>query len=150
MNTLRLLACVLVFFCVPVLRAAEAADEVRAATAAWVAAFNSRDPARTVAQYAPDAVFWGTTSQTLRTTPAAVAEYFSNMPATPQTRVAIGEQQVQVMGEVAINSGTYTFTGVRDGQPTRTPARFTFVFRKRDGRWQIVSHHSSAVPAPRN
>ena len=79
-----------------------------------------------------------------------IAEYFSNMPTTPQTRVTLGEQNVRVMGDVAINSGTYTFTGVRDGQPTTTPARFTFVFRKREGRWQIVDHHSSAVPAPRN
>jgi hypothetical protein len=28
------------------------------------------------------------------------------------------------------------------------PARFSFVYRNRDGRWLIVDHHSSAIPAP--
>ena len=41
--------------------------EVAAATAAWVEAFNARDPERIAALYAPDAVFWGTISKTIRT-----------------------------------------------------------------------------------
>jgi len=28
------------------------------------------------------------------------------------------------------------------------PAPFGFVYRVRDGRWHIVDHHSSVVPAP--
>ena len=32
---------------------------------AWVEAFNSRDPKRIVAIYAPDAVLWGTTARTI-------------------------------------------------------------------------------------
>jgi|SoiMethySBSTD1v2_1073268.scaffolds.fasta_scaffold296153_3 hypothetical protein len=38
---------------------------------------------------------------------------------------------------------------VREGQPVTTQARFSFTYRLRDGRWMIVDHHSSAVPAPR-
>ena len=38
---------------------------------------------------------------------------------------------------------------VREGQPVTTQAHFSFTYRLRDGRWMIVDHHSSAVPAPR-
>lgn len=129
---------------------ADPKDDVKAATQAWADAFNARSIERTTALYAPDAVFWGTTSQALRDTPAAIREYFGNMPTTPQTRVTFGESRIRVYGDVAIHTGHYTFSGVRDGQPTSTPARFSFTFRLRDGRWWIVDHHSSAMPAPRN
>ena len=125
------------------------ADEVKAATQAWADALNARSIERTTALYAPDAVFWGTTSQTLRDSPAAIREYFGNMPTTPQTRVAFGESRIRVYADIAVHTGYYTFSGVRDGQPTTTPARFSFTFAKRAGRWLIVDHHSSAIPPPR-
>jgi hypothetical protein len=53
---------------------------------------------------------------------------------------------VRVLGDVAINSGAYTFTAQRIGQPDPRPARFTLTYRLRDGRWLIVDHHSSSVP----
>jgi hypothetical protein len=53
-----------------------------------------------------------------------------------------------VYGEMAINTGSYTFSNVRDGQPVTRPARFSFTYRQRDGRWMIVDHHSSDVPSP--
>src|SRR5450432_1971255 len=119
--------------------------EVAEATAAWVAAFNSRDPARITALYDADAVFLGTTSPTIRTNPAAVAEYFKDAPKRPDARVSLNDQHVRVFGDLAINSGSYTFS---DGKGGSHPARFTFVYRYRNGQWVIVDHHSSRVPAP--
>lgn len=123
-----------------------AKEEVAATTAAWVAALNSREPARITALYDPKAVFWGTTAKTIRATPAAVAEYFKTAPQRPTVRCTLGEQHIRIFGEVAINSGYYTFSEVRDGKPVTTPARFTFVFRKRGQNWMIVDHHSSRMP----
>lgn len=134
-------------------RAAEPADakpEIVAATQAWADAFNSRQMDRVLAQYAPDAVLWGTRSQIVRDTPDLIRDYFSNMPTQPHTRVALGESRIRLFGDVAINTGYYTFTGrAADGTPTTSPARHTLVFAKRDGRWIIVEHHSSSVPPPR-
>ena len=60
----------------------------------------------------------------------------------------LGEQRILVYGDTAINTGLYTVSNLRDGQPVTTPARFSFTYRLKDGRWMIVDHHSSAVPAP--
>jgi len=121
-------------------------DQVAAATAAWRAAYDSRDPARITAMYDSDAVFWGTTAKTVAANPAAVAEYFKDAPKSPNARVTFGEQHIRVYGDVAVNTGYYTFSNVRDGQPVSVPARFTMVFRNREGKWLIVAHHSSRVP----
>jgi hypothetical protein len=58
----------------------------------------------------------------------------------------MGEHRVQVFGDVAINTGFYTRTSVQDGKEVKNPARFTFVYQLRQGKWMIVEHHSSALP----
>jgi uncharacterized protein (TIGR02246 family) len=120
--------------------------EVAAATDAWRAAYDSREPKRITALYAADAALWGTTLKVIATTPAAVAEYFKGAPARPDARVVFGEQNIRVYGDLALNSGTYTFNGVRDGKPTAQPARFSLAVRKQEGKWMIVDHHSSSLP----
>lgn len=125
--------------------------DVEQTTLAWAAAYNSRNPENVLALYSPEAVFWGTVSPTLRDTPDEVRDYFKGMPDRPDARVVIGEQRVRVFGDVAINTGFYTFSDVRDGEASTFPARFSFVYKMQDdGRWMIMDHHSSAVPAPRN
>jgi uncharacterized protein (TIGR02246 family) len=121
-------------------------DQISAATAAWRAAYDSRDPARITAMYDSDAVLWGTTAKTVAATPAAIADYFKDASKRPNARVTFGEQHNRVYGDVGVSAGYYTFSDVRDGQAVSRPARYTMVFRNRDGRWRIVSHHSSEVP----
>jgi hypothetical protein len=76
-------------------------------------------------------------SKTIAASPAAIADYFKDAGKTPEARVALGEQHIRVYGDVAINTGYYTLM---------SPARFTFVYRNRNGKWLIVDHHSSRVP----
>jgi hypothetical protein len=121
-------------------------DQLVAATAAWRAAYDSRDPARITAMYDPEAVLWGTTAKTVAPTPAAVVEYFKDAGKRPNARVTFGEQHIRVYGDVGINTGYYTFSDTRDGQTVSVPARFTMVFRNRNGKWLIVDQHSSRVP----
>ena len=124
-------------------------EDVAAATEAWIAAMNSHDPERVVVLYDPEAVLWGTRSPTLRDNPATVREYFNILRTVPPSyKAVIGEQRIRVYGDTANNSGLYTFSEDRDGKSISRPARFSFVYRNRDGRWLIVDHHSSVVPAP--
>jgi hypothetical protein len=46
----------------------------------------------------------------------------------------------------AINTGLYTFTLTENGVQQQVPARYTFVYRRTNGEWLIVNHHSSVVP----
>ena len=123
-------------------------EDVGTATQAWIDGMNSHNPERVVALYDAEAVLWGTRSSTLRDTPATVRDYFKVLQTVPSSyKVVLGEQRIRVYGDIAVNTGTYTFSEDRDGKPVTRPARFSFVYRNRDGRWLIVDHHSSAVPA---
>ena len=130
-----------------------AKQEVASATRAWIDAMGSHDQERVLALYDPEAVLWGTTSPSIRDNPASIREYFNFLrTAPPYYKGVLGEQRIRVNGDMAINTGTYTFIGPAldaAGKPVSRPARFSFVYRKRDGRWLIVDHHSSAVPLPK-
>jgi uncharacterized protein (TIGR02246 family) len=149
MNRLLVLLTALLMFASPAVALAGPKEDVAAATQAWIDAMNSHDAERVAALYDPEAVLWGTKSPALRDSPAAVRDYFNILRTVPASyKVVLGEQRIRVYGVIALNSGTYTFSEVRDGKTITRPARFSFVYRNRDGRWLIVDHHSSAVPAP--
>ena len=124
-------------------------DTVVAALQSWVEAFNSRDPKRIVARYAPTAVFWGTTAKAIATTPAQVWDYFKDAGQRPATRVTIDSTHVRVFGAVAVVSGAYTFADVKDGERSNVrPARYSIVFQRIGNAWLIIDHHSSRVLEP--
>jgi uncharacterized protein (TIGR02246 family) len=149
MARIRLCTILLVLLIGPVLIFAGAQDEVAAATQAWAEAINRHDVDRLLALYAPEAVVWGTMASTLLDTPEAIRDYFRGIADQPHGRVTLGEQRIRVYGALAINTGSYTFSNVRDGQPITSPARFSFVYHQRDGSWLIVDHHSSFALPPR-
>ena len=117
--------------------------EVVAATEAWATAFNSRDVGRVTAAYAADASLWGTMSKTIATSPAGLAEYFKDLP-NRALRVKFDSHTVKLLGDTATNAGIYTFTDTATGGSLA--ARYSMVFVRREGRWQLVHHHSSRMP----
>ena len=130
--------------------AGESADEakVAAATRLWIDTFNTRDAARITALYAPDAVLWGTVSQTIRTTHDEILEYFiDSSKKRPDLRMFLGEYHVQLLGDLATNSGYYTSRNPVDGKEVVIPMRFTFMYRREGDNWVIVNHHSSRFAA---
>jgi len=123
--------------------------DVAAATQAWADAFNKCDPARIAALYEEEPVLWGTVSPGIITNAQGVRQYFDRVCSSPTPpKVAFTEQIIQIRGDAAVNSGSYTFTVMRDGKPTPFPARYSMTFRRSGTQWLIVSHHSSAKPAP--
>ena len=120
--------------------------EVIAATDLWRVAYDSRDPARIAAIYGKGAVFWGTTMKSVATSPEAIAEYFKDAASRPYARVVFTEQHVRVYGDVAFNSGAYTFKDNRDGKDIANPSRYSMVFQRQASGWVLVHHHSSRIP----
>lgn len=144
---LALIAAVLLFGCQTMPSSDATRGEIATATQDWIDAMSSHDAQRVMALYDTQAVLWGTRSPTLRDTPAAVRDYFNILSTVPSSyKVVLGEQRIRVYGDIAVNTGTYTFSEVRDGKEIVRPARFSFVYRNQNGRWLIVDHHSSAVP----
>ena len=60
----------------------------------------------------------------------------------------VDEVTVKLFGTTAIVLGRTTATGTLKGQPFNARIRFTDVFIKRNGRWQVVASHASPSPAP--
>jgi uncharacterized protein (TIGR02246 family) len=125
--------------------------DVQAAMNAWkqkLAVACSVDPKEILGLYAEDGVLWGTISTTIRNDRAGLEDYFVNAcKKLPKLTVEFKDPLIRVYGDdTAVNSGSYIFTYEKDGQPVSLPARYSFTLVKKDGRWLIVDHHSSAMP----
>ena len=122
------------------------ADDANAVIDQWAALFSANDLAAFLNLYSADAVVLGTVSPTIAESTDAIRAYFSRLPGSG-SKVVIGERRTIVLNDQAVTCvGFYDFTIIRDGQPVPTPARFTFLVVKRDGRWLIAHHHSSSRP----
>lgn len=127
--------------------------QVAAATDEWRAACDSRETKRITAQTAADAALWGTNLKAIAATPSAVAEYFKDARARSDARVVFGEQNIRVYGGFALNSGTCTFTGTRDGWfllPLRplshSPMVWTLLAQPGHGRERVPDRSPGAGP----
>ena len=112
----------------------------------WNAALATGNPERVADLYAPDVVLLPTLSPQIRTTRAGIVDYFAHLlPSKPQA--VITQEIITVLDRnAAINTGLYTFTLTQNGEQQQVHARYTFVYRRTDGGWLIVNHHSSVVP----
>jgi len=121
--------------------------EVQQALNTWLKAVSSGTPDGVMTLYAENAVLLPTLSPVICDTPAKRLDYFKVFTANENLQGKIDEIHTRVMGDVAVNSGHYTFTFNKNGQPVSAAARFTYVYKKTQLGWMIVEHHSSLQPA---
>jgi len=110
----------------------------------WNTAIKTEDPDEVVKLYAADAILIPTQSPDVRETQAERRAYFVKFLKNKPDG-SLKEPHVRILGDLAINSGLYTFYMGLTGEPVE--ARYTFVYTKRDGDWIIIEHHSSMLPA---
>lgn len=148
MKTAAALAAFAFLAALPALAAPPSEAEITANFARWESALASKDPAKVASLFAPDAVLQPTVSNDVRTTPAEVQAYFVDfLKLSPKPTV--NERNIRVLDETtAMDAGIWTFDLVQDGKPTWVTARYTLLWEKRDGVWQIQLLHSSALPEP--
>lgn len=60
--------------------------------------------------------------------------------------MAVRDIRVRDLGDAAVVTGHTSASGAYAGTPVNVELRFTDVFVRRDGRWQAVASHASAVP----
>ena len=108
----------------------------------WNNALQTGNPKNVAALYATNGILLPTVSNQVRHNHAEIEDYFVNFLAKGPSG-KIDEANIRTFGDVAINSGVYTFT-FKDGAVVQ--ARYTFVYRWDGQRWLIVEHHSSQMP----
>jgi len=108
----------------------------------WNAAIQTGDPKTVAALYESNGILLPTLSNKVRHNHEEIEDYFVRFLANGPVG-KIDEGNIRTFGEMAINSGIYTFS-FKDS--TSVSARFTFVYRWNGQRWMIVEHHSSAMP----
>ena len=108
----------------------------------WNVAIQTGKPKNVVALYETNAILLPTISNKIRKTHAEIEDYFEAFLAKGP-KGSIDESNVRIFGDIAINSGIYTFTFANGSS---VQARFTFVYRFNGQRYKIVEHHSSAMP----
>ncbi|MGH8582407.1 MAG: SgcJ/EcaC family oxidoreductase [Gammaproteobacteria bacterium] len=111
----------------------------------WNASLQTGNPAQVANHYASDAILLPTISNQVMHNREEIKGYFDRFLEL-KPRGVMDEQNIRIFGDIAINSGVYTFSLVRDGQPATMRARYTFVYRRIGDRWFIIEHHSSAMP----
>jgi uncharacterized protein (TIGR02246 family) len=112
----------------------------------WNAALATRDAERVAARYAPDAVLLPEFSNGLRTSRAAIADYYRGFLAN-NPQCAIKQSLISVLDEgLAVDSGRYVCALSGQAGQRLVELRFTLLYERRDGSWLIVQHHSSLMP----
>jgi uncharacterized protein (TIGR02246 family) len=119
-----------------------AESEILALFDQWNAALQTGDAARVTELYADDAILLPTISNKVRHNHTEIRDYFEWFMPQGASGV-IDEANVRVFGDLALNSGRYTFT-FADG--SSVAARFTYVYRRTANGWRIIEHHSSRMP----
>lgn len=108
----------------------------------WNDALQTLEPKQVAALYDSNAILLPTVSNQVRHNTDEIEDYFKGFLAkTPVGEIE--ESNVRIYGNIAINSGVYTFTLNGD---QKVPARFTFVYRWNGQQWLIIEHHSSQMP----
>lgn len=108
----------------------------------WNKSLLTGDPAKVVANYAPDAVLLPTLSKKVRYTQKEREDYFRGfLKKKPVGH--IDSHTIRTGCNEALDTGTYTFTF---GDGSKAAARYTFTYGWNGKNWVITSHHSSAMP----
>lgn len=113
--------------------------------------FTSGDVETVASNFAPEAMFWGTISPTLITTPQGVKQYFSTaftklpgMKASPVGKVSV----MQLADNIIAIAGIWRIDRMNDGKPVVSYSRNMSTLVKRDGRWVIVAFANAPQTAP--
>ena len=124
-------------------RGATTEQEIAALFDRWNQSLQTGDPQKVVANYAERSILLPTVSNKPRLTPAEKADYFHHFLEN-QPSGEINLRQIAIDGNMAVDSGLYTFSFAKTGEKVR--ARYSFTYRWDGKQWLIISHHSSAMP----
>lgn len=127
-------------------------EDALAAYDKFFISFTTGNQAQVAALFAPDALFYGTGSADVVTTPEGVIAYFTRALSGTRGEVKarpFEKTALQLSDSVVAISGKWQSERTLDGKMvTAGPSRITVVMQKRGDRWLIVQFHNSPTPKP--
>ncbi|MFI1482062.1 SgcJ/EcaC family oxidoreductase [Streptomyces sp. NPDC020747] len=123
--------------------------EIAALFDGWNQALQTGDSKKVAARYASDAVLLPTASPKIRTNHAEIVDYFDHFLLNKPKGTKIKSVINVLDSDSALDAGLYVFnlTDPKTGEKKNVEARYTYEYEKRGGKWLIVNHHSSVLPA---
>ncbi len=127
-------------------------EDALAAYDKFFTSFTTGNQNQLAALFAPDALFYGTGSSDVVTTPEGVIAYFTGALSGTRGEVKarpFENKALLLSDSVAVISGKWQSERTLDGKMvTAGPSRVTVVMQKRGDRWLIVQFHNSPTPKP--
>ena len=109
----------------------------------WIDSVCEGNPETITSLYAENGTLVGTIAEEIKIGRNAIRTYFDSFTLKQPCGV-LNSININNVGAVAIADGTYTFS-FGDGTED-VKARFSFVLKKVRGKYEILTHHSSAEP----
>lgn len=110
-------------------------------------AWATKNPDTVTALFAPDAVLLATVSNTPRTTPAAIRDYFETfLKKSPVGAIDTSTIKLGCNSAARLGTWTVTLTDPATGAQTPVKARYSFIYKYQGGKWWIDHLHSSMMP----
>ncbi len=115
--------------------------------AKWKQALLTREPRNVASLYADNATLLPTLAQKVMTDRESITSYFAFFDTFhPSVSKIVEEHVIKISDDSYVHCGIYRFHLTRDAQEHEVDARFSMVWKKVDGAWWILHHHSSQVP----
>lgn len=125
----------------------EIAEAAKINMSQWLSSLETKDPQKVAELYAENATFLPTVSGDFKRGRVGVKEYFVHfLPKNPKGRVV--KDVITPIGEDAyLHCGMYDFDlDAGGGKRATVQARFDYLWKRNNGRWEIAHHHSSIRP----
>ena len=110
-------------------------------------AWATKDPEKVTALFTKKPVLLATVSNTPRTTPEEVKDYFVKfLKSSPVGRIDTSTVELDCNTATRLGTWTVTLTDPATGAKSDVKARYSFLYRYEDGAWKIDHLHSSMMP----
>lgn len=127
----------------PTVSSADVEKQFTAFNAAWA----TKDPDKVTALFTPSAVLLATLSNTPRTTPAAVRDYFVKfLKNSPQATLDSSTVRIDCSTATRVGLWTVALTNPTTGAKSDVKARYSFTYLWDGSAWKIDHLHSSVMP----
>lgn len=121
--------------------------QIEAQFARFNDAWATRNPDAVAALFTRQPVLLATLSNTPRTTPAAVRDYFVGfLKNSPSARLDTSTIEIDCNTASRVGTWTVVLTNPATGARREVAARYSFIYRWENGAWKIDHLHSSAMP----